>query len=162
MQIASIDATATVPGVAEALYQLQQLAYRLEAELIGFPDLPPLHETVEELAQLRETLLTVKDGSGALIGILGWVCEDGQVDICRLAIHPRHTRQGWGQRLLQALFEITAGTAATWSVTTAVANTPALALYRKLGFVEQTRFHTAEGLALVSLGKISNSTSRSS
>ena len=36
-------------GVAERVVEIQCAAYRVEADLIGFDAIPPLHETIREL-----------------------------------------------------------------------------------------------------------------
>jgi hypothetical protein len=40
---------------AEQIWHLQQRSYRIEAELIGWEDLPPLRESVEDLMACGET-----------------------------------------------------------------------------------------------------------
>ena len=59
--------------------------------------------------------------------------EPGQLSIATLAVHPDHQRQGVGQSLLQEVLR--RGNGAAFSVVSAADNLPALALYRRLGFV---------------------------
>src|SRR5919201_3614970 len=78
---------------AQAVLQLQRLAYRVEAELIGSDGIPPLRETLEELRTCGEEFL----GSlveGQLVGAISWRFGADTIDIHRLVVHPAHFRRG--------------------------------------------------------------------
>lgn len=59
------------PEAAERMWQLQQAAYRVEAELIGWADLPPLRETARELMDSDETFIAYME-EGELAGALSY------------------------------------------------------------------------------------------
>ncbi|WP_236707868.1 hypothetical protein [Brevibacillus choshinensis] len=61
----------TSQDAATRMWQLQQAAYRVEAELIGWSDLPPLRETVEELMGSEETFIAYVE-EGELAGALSF------------------------------------------------------------------------------------------
>ena len=76
---------------AEAVLQLQQVAYRIEAELIGSDGIPPLWETIEDLRTCGEEFLGVTV-NGALVGAISWRYSAGTIDIHRLVVEPEHFR----------------------------------------------------------------------
>jgi hypothetical protein len=72
---------------AQAVLQLQRLAYRVEAELIGSDGIPPLWETLEELRTCGEDFLgaLVK---GHLVGAIPWRFSADTIHIHRLVVNP--------------------------------------------------------------------------
>ena len=115
---------------AAAVLACQRAGYAVEAELMCFDGIPPLHETLGELLRCGERFLGSYDKEG-LAGIVSWEkLVDGTVDICRLVVAPRAFRMGHATALLDAL-----GPAERFVVSTGTANTPALALYLRHGFV---------------------------
>jgi ribosomal protein S18 acetylase RimI-like enzyme len=137
------------PVVAERVIALQHDSYLVEAERMGVQDLPPMHETVEGLQASRETFWGSFDGQ-ELVGVLS-TSEDGAVtEIGRLAVAPTHFRRGIASRLLAHALMM-AGPDATCLVSTGRANAPAIALYKKFGFVEGATREVAPGVALLSL-----------
>ncbi|QNM98555.1 GNAT family N-acetyltransferase [Chitinimonas koreensis] len=135
---------------AAELLALQRLAYRQEAELIGYPRLPPLLESLPELMDCGETVIGWRE-DGELLGALGYVTEGDALDVCRLVVAPAAQRRGIARQLVQAAIDAAGGRPV--GVSTAAANAPALALYRTLGFAVTREFATADGLALVSLAR---------
>lgn len=134
-------------GLAAAqLLALQRRAYQQEAELIGYPQLPPLLESLPQLIDCGETILAWRE-QGELLAALGYQPQTQQ--ICRLVVHPSAQRQGLATRLLQALINQTPGRCL--SVSTAMRNLPALALYARLGFIQTQTWQTADGLHLAAL-----------
>ncbi len=130
-----IEVRALDPGdreLREALVRLQRAAYRVEAELIGAEDLPPLHETSAQLAVTEESLLGAFDGE-RLLGALGFVRRAALVDIHRLAVDPAAFRRGVATRLLDALDALHPDAERT-VVATGEGNRPAIELYERRGF----------------------------
>lgn len=77
--------------------------------------------------------LTVTAYGGMLIAV-----DEGQ--ITNIAVHPDHRQQGLGLSILQALVKhAKAERLATITLEVRVSNAPAIALYRKVGFVEVGR-----------------------
>jgi ribosomal protein S18 acetylase RimI-like enzyme len=120
------------PAHAAGIVAVQRAAYRVEADLIGFDGIPPLHETAAQVAALNLTLLGIFDGE-RLAALLGYRSAGAQVEIDRLAVHPAYFRRGLARRLIEALHEREAS-ATRFDVSTGASNTPALALYRQLGY----------------------------
>lgn len=120
-------------GVAstEQLRELQRAAYRVEAELIGYDQMPPLREEVTDILRLDLTILGAVEAN-RLIGMLGYARVTGTVDIDRLAVEPGHFRRGVGRMLLDAVHRRESD-AARFEVSTGAANRPAIALYEAMG-----------------------------
>src|SRR5262245_17868115 len=117
------------PAMAEQIYQLQQASYKVERDLIAYPDFPPLQITVSDIQQEPDTFLGYWEGE-KLAGILSFTVTPTLVDIGRLIVHPAHFRQGIASMLLRAVEGYaTAGRQIT--VSSAEKNFPAMSLYEK-------------------------------
>ncbi|WP_394613924.1 GNAT family N-acetyltransferase [Lentzea sp. JNUCC 0626] len=132
--------------VLRELWTVQRLAYAVEAELIGFDGIPPLHESLDELRATDETFLGLHDDEG-LVGAVSYRLEGSTVDICRLVVHPRAHRRGIASQLLDALPD------GPQIVSTGTKNEPALALYRKRGFVETGTHEVGPGVSITDLAR---------
>ncbi len=140
-----------LPDVARAIHGVQMLAYAQEAALLGVASLPPMKLTVEQL-QASDEHFHAAHLSSTLVGAVGVIdkTEASMTIINSLVVHPAHQRAGVATRLL--LQVLAANQATTIRVSTGAGNEPALALYRKHGFVEYKRWFVGpERLALVAL-----------
>lgn len=117
---------------AQTVLQLQRLAYRVEAELIGSDGIPPLWETLEELRTCGEKFLGALI-EGQLIGAISWRFSADTIDIHRLVVHPAHFRRGIATALVRRALDIEP-TAKRAIVQTGAHNAPAAALYLSEGF----------------------------
>jgi len=108
--------------------QLQRAAYAIEAELIGFDGIPPMHETIEDVLAFDFTWLGAF-ASDDMVGGLGYRDEPEGRNIDRLFVAPAHSRMGIRRRLVEATLAVP-----PVMVSTGTANTPAVALYEGLGF----------------------------
>ncbi len=138
-------------AVAEQVRAVHVLAYAQEALLLKVKDFPPLRRTAEDIQSCAECYLgALLDGK--IVGALSVALDEepGQVLITSLVVHPDHQRKGIARALMRELFRI--GIQDVFAVSTAAANTPAIALYRGLGFTEY-RFGTIgpQALPLVKL-----------
>jgi ribosomal protein S18 acetylase RimI-like enzyme len=113
---------------AEQLLTLQRAAYRVEADLIGFDGIPPLHETLEELTRQPLQWIGIRI-NGEIVAALAFAINVGHVDIDRLVVDPAHFGQGFGSALAEELLDHPRVT-----VSTGTGNFPARRLYEKLGF----------------------------
>jgi ribosomal protein S18 acetylase RimI-like enzyme len=142
----------TDPGTAAEVLAVQHAAYAVEAELIGSSDTPPLRETLDELRDRPEHFLGIRDADG-LAALVAWQrLPDGTLDICRLAVAPRAFRRGYASTLLDALDAREPAEHAV--VSTGAANTPALALYKRRGFVELETIEVVPGLKITRLERL--------
>jgi ribosomal protein S18 acetylase RimI-like enzyme len=131
-------------ATAEAVLDLQRRAYAVEADLIGFYEIPPLRETLTELRASGETFLGASVG-GKLVGAASWRFADGTVDIHRLVVDPARARQGIGAELVRAALAAEPE-AVEAIVQTGAENTPARALYLREGFEHVDDIEPAPGL----------------
>ena len=113
---------------AEQLWEIQKRAYRVEADLIGFDGIPPLHETLDDLLAQRLEWIGIRTGD-RIVAALAYVVTDDVLDIDRLVVSPDHFGRGYGSSLVGSLLDHPYIT-----VSTGTANHPARRLYEKLGF----------------------------
>lgn len=144
------------PEHLQQILSLQQKAYRVEAELIGCSDLPPLKDTKLSLQTCGETFYGVID-QDKLVGFISYKYKDSIVGIHRLAVNPDYFRQGIASRLLQ--FVLAFPEVYGWVVQTGKANTPAVRCYLKHGFCLQSEETTHEGIEIARFIKILRLTS---
>lgn len=133
---------------AEEIRGLFRRSYRVEAELIGAEDFPPLGRTTEDIRGSGSRFLGAFDGP-RLVAVVEYTLDDGHLSVDNLAVDPACFRRGWGRRLLAALFD--SEDWRTASIETAAANRPAIALYEKAGFALGRRWQTGEGIEKVAL-----------
>lgn len=135
--------------IAQSILSIQIPAYQLEADLIGFQGIPALSETVEDLLNSTETFIGFFEDHH-LLGVLSYEENEKLVDICRLVVAPASFRKGVGRQLVEYVTnEIRLSRDVV--VSTGQKNTPAVTLYKKLGFVEEDLFEIATGVCLVNL-----------
>ena len=113
------------------MLEIQRAAYAIEAELIGYPDLPPLHETLEALRATAEELWLCQEGD-AVVGVVGLEHGAEEMVIARLFVAPASVRRGVGSALVAHALSLARGRRVR--VGTGARNTPALALYEGFGF----------------------------
>ncbi|KAA9002135.1 GNAT family N-acetyltransferase [Paenibacillus spiritus] len=132
------------------LWLLQHQAYRLEAERIGFHEIPPLLETRDMLRRCGERFYGYLGEEGELIGAVAVEAdqEEGIVTVSRMMVRPDHFRLGIAGRLLEYVFA-TYPDAVRYTVSTGKNNEPAVALYRKHGFSPVSSQSIAPGVELL-------------
>lgn len=130
-----------------AIVALQRKAYKPEAELVGYPDLPPLKESPADIIGSADRFFGIAS-RGRLAAVISTEDKDDDTLISRLCVAPDCARRGYGLRLVRHVLEMAPGPVL---VSTARANAPALGLYRKLGFDTCREWTTPDGLALVTL-----------
>jgi ribosomal protein S18 acetylase RimI-like enzyme len=137
--------------VARAIHGVQMLAYAQEAAVLGVVSLPPMKLTIEQL-QSSDDRFHAAYWSSTLVGAVGVIDKPdlSMMVINSLVVHPAHQRAGIATRLL--LHVLATSDAASIRVSTGAGNQPALALYRKHGFVEYKRWFVGpERLELAAL-----------
>ncbi|WP_294743900.1 GNAT family N-acetyltransferase [uncultured Exiguobacterium sp.] len=113
-----------------ALLELQRLAYRVEARLLGTVHFPPLSETIDDIkAEQPNGFVYLLHNN--VVGAITYADRT----ITRLVVDPVHFRQGIAQSLLQHLLEHEH----VKYVMTGARNHPALALYTRFDFIEVRR-----------------------
>jgi ribosomal protein S18 acetylase RimI-like enzyme len=147
------------PDTLRHLWDLQRASYAVEARLIGFDGIPPLHDSPEQLRACDESFLGVRDEL-RLVGAVAWTrLPNGALDICRLIVHPVAHRCGVATALLDALDSIEP--AELTVVSTGTANLPAVALYRRREFIPVGERRIAPGVTVTLLERQNASASQS-
>jgi ribosomal protein S18 acetylase RimI-like enzyme len=101
------------------------------------------------LRECGESFLGVRD-EATLVGAVSWTrLPNGALDICRLVVHPDAHRRGIATALLDALDSIEPADLTV--VSTGTSNQPALALYRRRGFVPVDERCVAPGVTITLL-----------
>lgn len=136
------------------LWRLQHMAYRLEAKIIGFQDIPPLLDTMETLQNCGETFYgCVDDGDGELLGAVAVAEEEiNTLTITRMMVHPDHFRKGIAASLMQYVFAEHPDLP-RYIVSTGTRNQPAVNLYRRFGFEPVEAVQIAPGVELTTFHK---------
>jgi ribosomal protein S18 acetylase RimI-like enzyme len=132
----------TNPSDSVAILALQRAAYAVEAEVIGSAEIPPLHESLQDLTQASLCWIGIRDG-GEVVAALAYTTEGNRVDIDRLIVSPGHFRNGLGKTLVESL-----DPAATITVSTGAANLAARRLYESLEFVQTHDEEVVPGLVV--------------
>ncbi|WP_222719876.1 GNAT family N-acetyltransferase [Actinokineospora xionganensis] len=133
------DATAT------AVHAVGLRSYRVEADLIGFDGIPPLHESLADMRAQPLRWLGCR-ADGVPVAFVAWR-QDGTdtIDIDRLCVDPSWFRRGLATTLLRALLDRTEGDV---TVSTGAENTPAVSLYQRAGFLRTGTAEPAPGLEI--------------
>ncbi|WP_216827629.1 GNAT family N-acetyltransferase [Alkalihalobacterium elongatum] len=141
----------TDPTMAAEINVLQKNAYKVEANIIGYFDLPPLNETVQELQQCGEVFLgyVIEE---KVVGAISYKMSIEILDIHRLMVHPHHFRKGIAQALLTYLEEYEPSIH-EWIVSTGTSNTPAILLYKRNGFQVLNEVKVNEKLSITNFKK---------
>ncbi|KOP82677.1 GNAT family N-acetyltransferase [Cytobacillus solani] len=119
---------------AENVMNIQIPSYEIEAEIIGYFDIPPLKDSIPALMHCGETFIGYYINE-ELSGVLSFKCEKDIIDIHRLMVHPSHFRKGIAKGLLEYI-ERNAMGIKTLIVSTGSKNIPAIHFYEKFGFVK--------------------------
>lgn len=139
---------------AEAIIQLQRLAYQSEAERYNDWSLPALTQTVESLQIEFEQQIILKAVKGD--EIIGSVRAFTQQDICkigRLIVHPHHQCQGIGSQLLHSV-ETLHWQARLFELFTGSKSLDNIRLYQKHGYAISHNQPLSPDVELVFLQKI--------
>lgn len=133
------------------IWQLFQSAYAIEAQVLGLHDFPPLNRTIRHI---QEATTSFYGGWQATELVAATEIEDlgeAQFHINSFGVSPDHFRKGYGSTLLDDVLALLCWRQIT--VTTAVANLPALQLYKKHGFHPEDQWTTPDNFQMVTLYK---------
>lgn len=148
---------------AQQILDLMQRSYKVEAELIGASDFPPLRRTLENIQSSTANFLAVAQ-LGELVALAELdnrnesfsserAPDEEVIEEClfidSFVVSPDKFRQGLGAVLLGAILR--RGGAEIIIVDTSVRNGPAIALYKKAGFSEESVYMHREGFEMIRL-----------
>lgn len=136
--------------IAKAIWELFQISYQVEAELLALSVFPPLSRRVESIRECGSDFLGVKEDEKLIAAIEISKQEDALL-INSLVVNPNYFRQGLATALVQQVLEDNAS--GIVRVCTATKNLRALSFYKKLGFVESGCFSCCDDIERVELKK---------
>ncbi|WIV18674.1 GNAT family N-acetyltransferase [Paenibacillus polygoni] len=130
------------------IWRLQHLAYRLEAQWIGFNEIPPLLDTVETIQGCGESFFGYITDDMELLGAIAVETEEeGTRTISRMMVHPLHFRKGIAGQLIEYVLDLYRDVP-KMIVSTGLKNIPASNLYQKYGFKPVETQEVAPGVEL--------------
>lgn len=118
----------------QAILALQYLAYKSEAELCNNPNIPPLTQTFEELAQEYRSGIMLKaiGEDQTLVGSVRAYVKEGTLYIGKLIVRPDQQGQGIGTGLLLAIERC--APCQRFELFTSEKSVRNIALYERLGY----------------------------
>jgi len=138
--------THTDPLMAQLIYQIFQVSYAVEADLLGSKNFPPLQRTVNDIEQSTTSFYGYWTND-KLTGVIEIRSNQIKTHICSLTVHPNYFRQGIAIKLLE--FTMKSYPSALYTVETGLGNAPAVILYENFGFIRQKTFMTDAGIEKV-------------
>lgn len=138
-------------AVAHQIYDLFQAAYQVEAEIIGVTKFPPLLRSKANI-MASKTCFTGYLEEQTLLGVIETAFNKQCLEIHSLVVKPDFFGRGIAKHLMQHVSDSHQFEKAI--VETALANVPAIMLYKKLGFIEYNRWVPAHGIEKVAMQKI--------
>lgn len=146
MEIVIAELTRIDEALAETMLRIQREAYAIEAELIGFDEIPTRFETVHNILNQPGTSFGAYSNE-RLIGFITFEAEQESVEIAKLCVRPKYFRRGVASRLLEAVSARHADKMVY--VHTGKHNEPGVRLYERNGFVASGVFEPEPGVRLI-------------
>ena len=129
--------------IAEQIFTVFQNSYKIEAQLIEALDFPPLSRSTKDI-QNSTTQFYGFIENNCLAGVMEIVIENKRLKIDSLTVDPHYFRKGIAHKLID--YVLGSMVVSEARVETAVANLPAINLYKKHGFVEFKRWTPSHGI----------------
>ncbi|GLX79804.1 N-acetyltransferase [Thalassotalea insulae] len=129
--------------IAKQIFNVFQRSYKIEAQLIGTVNFPPLSRSVRDIELSSTQFYGFIEGE-SIAAILEVELKEQQLDINSLTVDPHYFRKGIASKLISFALEKIKYSVAV--VETAVVNLPAINLYKKHGFVEFKRWTPSHGI----------------
>lgn len=129
--------------VANQIHSVFQNSYKVEAELIGVLDFPPLARSSKDIFNSTTDFYGFNDNH-CLAAIIEIEINEKHLEIHSLTVDPKFFRKGIAAKLIS--YALTSFDINTATVETAVANQPAINLYQKHGFIESRRWTPSHGI----------------
>lgn len=138
-------------SIAQEIVKLQKKSYSIEAQIIGYDEIPNLKDTVDSIKECEEVFFGyfIDD---MLAGMITYKIIDDILDIHRMAVNPEHFRKGIAEKLISYIQDINRFVKKI-VVSTGRENLPAVKLYEKLGFIKVEEFQVEKNLWIASFEK---------
>ena len=138
--------------ITRNILALQKDSYKIEAEIIGFYDIPPLKDTVDSLIECNEIFYGYHIDD-VLAGIISYKIIENVLDIHRVSVHPNFFRKRIGESLLHFVEKID-NCVNKVVVCTGKDNLPAVNLYLKNGYIRVKDIEISKDVYLTEFKKI--------
>jgi len=135
-------------AIANQIFTVFQNSYKIEAQLIGTPDFPPLLRSAKAIKNSKTQFYGFSENK-CLAGVIEVVLKGKNLEIDSLTVDPNYFRKGIANKLISYVLEVFNFSEAI--VETAVVNLPAINLYKKHGFVEFKRWIPSHGIEKLAL-----------
>ena len=135
-------------AVAKQIFTVFQCSYKIEAQLIGTSNFPPLLRCVVDITNSTTQFYGFIEGE-RIAAVIEVAIKDQHLEIYSLTVDPNYFRKGIASKLISFVLETIDFVKAT--VETAVVNLPAITLYQKHGFVEYKRWTPSHGIEKVAM-----------
>lgn len=143
-----IRLTNTKEQTAKQIHDVFQRSYRIEADIIGVKEFPPLSRTIVDIMGSTSEFFGFNCG-GNTAGVIEVELRDGVLDIHSLTVNPDFFRRGIAGQLMT--FVVDNFEANEMVVETALSNEPAIKLYVKHGFRVYRQWIPEHGIEKVAL-----------
>lgn len=138
--------------IAKGVMELQIASYKIEADLIGFYEIPPLKDTIDSL-QACDGIFYGYYINSVLAGIISYKIIENILDIYRVAIHPNFFRIGIADKLINFIQELNSDVNKA-VVCTGKENLPAVNLYIKNGYKKKRDIEISNSIYITEFEKI--------
>jgi len=139
---------------AKRVLEVQLASYQIEADIIGFYELPPLQDTIDSLQKCDEIFYGYFYND-VLAGIIAFKYINQILDIHRVAVHPRYFRLGIAGQLISFVEEIVPDLHKV-VVCTGKANLLAVQLHLQNGYQKVRDIQIANNLTITEFEKYSS------
>lgn len=150
----TVDIRAATAADAEEIVKLQKLAFRGQGLLYHDFTLPPLVQTLEELACDFKTHVFLKAVHREnIIGAVRGRADGHTAHISRLIVHPEYQNRGIGKRLMTAI-ENRFNDVRRYELFTGHLSAKNLALYEKIGYRKFAEKPQSDKVMLICMEKM--------
>ncbi|ASM50234.1 hypothetical protein PESP_a2234 [Pseudoalteromonas espejiana DSM 9414] len=129
--------------IANIIFAVFQKSYAIEAKLIDALNFPPLARKAKDIKKSKTTFYGFTENE-YLAAVIEVSINNECLDICSLTVEPRYFKKGIASKLINYALKLDDISYAR--VETAIANTPAIKLYKKHGFEEFKRWTPSHGI----------------
>lgn len=140
--------------MALQIHRLSRASYQIEAELLGVTEFPPLNRTVYDILNSSSQFFGCFKNNHLAAAVEIENTGRHHINIAGLVVSPDCFRRGLGSRLVLWTLEHLTWKVAT--VSTEIANIPAIRLYEKLGFQKSSQRQLDENFTIVTLSMSSS------
>jgi len=136
------------------ILRLQYLAYQSEAALFGTDDIPPLKQTIDEVAYEYNNgvILKLITEDNEIVGSIRAKKENDTVYIGKLMVHPDYRCNGYGRKLLLAIEEYYPGN--RYELFTSTRSVDNIRLYNEMSYSEFKQEKVNDELVFVYMEKL--------